>query len=199
MLFVILTGGTEAARNQFPYQVLAFVELKEVQSLCGGSILSANFILSAAHCFLEFDFADLIAGINNFELDDPGYEISITPADVIRHAQYNRNTHLNDIALVRTARKPITFTAAVRAVVLIPRAFANTDLTGQVGRVSGWLVNSNDSPYNVSFLLCNISGVVSTIRIPMFRRHSCLSTRQSFLTVNELITYQSSRIFPMTQ
>lgn len=45
VLSVILTGGTVAARNQFPYQVLAFVELKEVQSLCGGSILSANFIL----------------------------------------------------------------------------------------------------------------------------------------------------------
>lgn len=131
-------GGTVAARNQFPYQVLAFIELREVQTICGGSILSANFILSAAHCFEEFDFADLLGGIINFELDDPYYEIQIFPTDVIKHANYNRNTHLNDIALLKTNRVPISFTTSVQPVVLIPRALSTFDFTGQVGRVAGW-------------------------------------------------------------
>lgn len=127
-----------AAQNQFPYQVLAFIELREVQTICGGSILSPNFILSAAHCFLEFDFADILGGIINFELDDPYYEIQIYPTDVIRHEGYNRNTQLNDIALVKTNRDPINFTTSVQPVALIPRSLSTDPLTGQLGRVAGW-------------------------------------------------------------
>lgn len=54
------------------------------------------------------------------------------------HAQYNAITQLNDIALVTTSRKPITFTVSVQALPLAPRSLANTDLTGKTATIAGW-------------------------------------------------------------
>jgi len=133
-----IAGGTEAARNQFPYQVLFFIYTSDGQSICGGSILSANFVLSAAHCFVSFSSADLLAGLHNIELDDPGYELEIFPTDVTLHAQYNRNTQLNDVAVARTSRRPIPLGATMAAVTLVPRSWATTELTGTMGRIAGW-------------------------------------------------------------
>lgn len=96
-------------------------------------------VLSAAHCFITFESADLLAGIHNIINDTPGYELEVFPSDIISHAQYNKQTQLNDIALVRTARRPIIFNAAIQALPLAPRSLANTDLTNTNGRIAGWL------------------------------------------------------------
>lgn len=131
-------GGTEATRNQFPYQVLLFVEVNDDQSVCGGSILSTAFVLSAAHCFNSFTSADVLAGVHNWQTDDPTYELKVFPNDVIVHSQYNRQSLVNDIALVKLARRPLTLSAAIAVIPLIPRAMENTNLTGTLGRIAGW-------------------------------------------------------------
>lgn len=87
---------------------------------------------------MSFSSADLLAGLHNIELDDPGYELEIFPTDVILHAQYNRNTQLNDIAVARTSRRPIPLGTSIAAVTLAPRSWATMELTGTIGRVAGW-------------------------------------------------------------
>lgn len=141
----MFTGGTEAARNQFPYQVAFFIYTSDGQSVCGGSIFSANHVLSAAHCFISFESADLLAGLLDIANDTPGYELEVFPSDILIHAQYNRQTQLNDIALVRTSRRPITFNVGIQALPLIPRSLVNTDLTNTLARIAGW--------YLIAFLI----------------------------------------------
>lgn len=99
--------------------------------------MSSRYALSAAHCFVDFDQAFLLAGVHNVLEDDPLYEATIFPSDVIRHAQYNRTNYMNDIALVRLF-VPITLNAAVQIVALPARSLVNTDLTNTVGRIAGW-------------------------------------------------------------
>lgn len=135
---IIFAGGTEATRNQFPYQVAFFVYTRDGQSVCGGSVLSNNFVLSAAHCFILFESADLLAGIHNIITDQPTYELEVYPSDIINHAQYNGVTHLNDIAIVRTNRKPIIYSAAIQPLPLASRSMASTDLTNSLGKIAGW-------------------------------------------------------------
>jgi secreted trypsin-like serine protease len=135
---MVSSGGAEATRNQFPYQAALFIYSRDGQSLCGGSILSANWVLTAAHCFVSFESADVIAGVHNIFEDDPGYELEVFPADVANHPSYNQVTHLNDVSLVRTSRRPIVFSVAIQPITLIPRSMASTDLTNTMGRIAGW-------------------------------------------------------------
>jgi len=44
-------GGRDALAGELPYQA-GIVILGSRQSFCGGSIVSANYILSAAECFI---------------------------------------------------------------------------------------------------------------------------------------------------
>ena len=45
-----ITGGQEAERQQFPYQAAMLLHLADGVGLCGGSIISNNYLLTAAHC-----------------------------------------------------------------------------------------------------------------------------------------------------
>jgi len=144
-----ISGGTEALRNQFPYQVAFFIYTSTGQSICGGSILSTNFVLSAAHCFLSFESADLLAGIHDIINDNPAYELEVFPTDIVLHAGYNRQTQLNDIALVRTSRRPFTFNTMIQALPLAPRSMSNTDITSIIARVAGW-GRTSDSTADIS-------------------------------------------------
>jgi len=49
----LVIGGSKAARGQFPWYCLMIMD---GSSLCGGSIISAKAILTAAHCVDGLDF-----------------------------------------------------------------------------------------------------------------------------------------------
>lgn len=43
-------GGQNAAEGQFPYQVLVTRAGDNFITVCGGAIISRNYVLTAAHC-----------------------------------------------------------------------------------------------------------------------------------------------------
>lgn len=45
-----IVGGQEATPNQFPFQVALLSPFEEGVGLCGGTIIAADFIMTAAHC-----------------------------------------------------------------------------------------------------------------------------------------------------
>lgn len=46
-----IIGGNYARPKQFPYQVGISIDKKEGLYWCGGSVISANWVLTAARCF----------------------------------------------------------------------------------------------------------------------------------------------------
>jgi hypothetical protein len=124
-----ITGGTDADISQYPWQV--FYEAGNY--VCGGSIISGDWIITAAHC-TEDDFGnpipisemDVRVGSNHPRAGTDGklYRVS----RVIRHENYNGDTYFNDIALLKLS-ETINYTNAtpIRLISKIDSAAGATD------------------------------------------------------------------------
>ncbi|KAG6923740.1 transmembrane protease, serine 9, partial [Chelydra serpentina] len=94
-----IVGGTEASRGEFPWQV----SLRENnEHFCGATILTEKWLVSAAHCFNEFqDPAVWAAYMGSISLS--GSDSSTVKAGVgriIPHPSYNTDTADFDVAVL---------------------------------------------------------------------------------------------------
>ncbi|XP_055599208.1 collagenase-like [Uranotaenia lowii] len=106
-----IVNGNFAVLGQFPYFAQIFLTVDGFNSLCGGSIISNRWILTAAHC------AD---GVSRFQ-------IFVGSVEITKGTQYffqekyihpNYNMYLNyDIALIRV-NSTIIFTDYVKPITL---------------------------------------------------------------------------------
>lgn len=68
-----IINGQEAKEGQFPYQVsiqycLHFFNIWSCDHMCGGTIISPNWILTAGHCYVVGEELKVVAGI--YKLND---------------------------------------------------------------------------------------------------------------------------------
>ena len=136
---VKITGGTNAVISDFPWQVYYV----SGDLLCGGSIISENWVITAAHCTRNNDGTSISPSVMTIKagatnpynnLEGQKYNIS----DVIVHEDYNNTTLENDIALLKLA-EPINIANA------IPIKLINSDDVasgatdpGVMSWVTGW-------------------------------------------------------------
>ncbi|NWW45610.1 PRS55 protease, partial [Pedionomus torquatus] len=100
-----IIAGTYAKAGEFPWHV-------SIQShgrhICGGAIISALWILTAAHCFAEEVPPDLIVVVGETNLNHPLEEH--TPENLILHENFDGMSMENDIALILLS-SPIQFSS----------------------------------------------------------------------------------------
>ncbi|KAI1287413.1 Transmembrane protease serine 9 [Halotydeus destructor] len=132
-------GGEELEpKNKYPW--LVSIANEKGNHICGGTIISDRYILTAAHCFKDekgqFNSAlntRVVLGGHDLKKDPKKV---IQPFDVILHDEYvNTGYNIrNDIALIRLA-DPIVFNSKIRPVCLPPPSMGGpyTNLS-----VAGW-------------------------------------------------------------
>lgn len=111
-----LVGGDDAFSGEFPHAV-SLREYGEMNHFCGGTIISDEHILTAAHCLHSYrlDPENIFAVVGASRLIYDGFTRRIS--DVKVHSSFSIDHMWNDIAVLRTAEK-IVFTARIQPVAL---------------------------------------------------------------------------------
>ncbi|XP_063709055.1 trypsin 3A1-like [Culicoides brevitarsis] len=153
-------NGDETEIQQVPFTV--FIKIKpfpeSVVKICGGVILDAKTVLTAAHCVNSSEGIQIVAGSAN-PLTDKNVQRRV-PAEIILHPKYDydsyRNTTLFDFALVKLGT-PLSFNRKVQAAKL-PR---HEDVPiGIMAQVCGW-GSKNEEPVVSPTLLCTSAHILN--------------------------------------
>ncbi|CAL8292385.1 unnamed protein product [Merluccius merluccius] len=128
-----IVGGYECRDHSVPWQV----SLNNGWHFCGGTLISSQWVVSAAHCHKSVSTVRL--GEHHIGYKD-GPEQFIAPAVTIRHPDYDRYRMNNDIMLIKLAA-PAQINQYVRPAAL-PKTCAPA---GTRCLVSGW--GATQSPF----------------------------------------------------
>ncbi|NXO05280.1 KLK6 protein, partial [Rhinopomastus cyanomelas] len=130
-----IIGGQPCPINTRPFQVAI---TKRGQILCGGSLVDAQWVLTAAHCKQPTSPIAMRMGEHRLDRRE-GTEQCITSAKAFVHPSYDAASHDSDLMLLKLQR-PVRVTPHVRPVAL-PR---QCPPAGTQCVISGW--GSTSSP-----------------------------------------------------
>ncbi|XP_052872166.1 trypsin delta-like [Anopheles cruzii] len=127
-----IVGGSDSSIENHPF----VVSLRRLQRhSCGGAILNANTILTAAHCVYYPDLvpSDFEVRAGSTYRNEGGQLIAVSSVHI--HTQFDDWTLEWDIAVLKLVSN-LQLGASVQAVNLPPRSFSIAD--GTVVSVAGW-------------------------------------------------------------
>ncbi|XP_059050732.1 phenoloxidase-activating enzyme-like [Achroia grisella] len=178
----IIAFGINAEIDQFPW--LTLIEYKKgdgIRTLCGGSLISSKYVLTAAHCVTgnilitgtptnvrlgEYDTSNngrdcVLVAPGEEDCADPIVTIPIE--DTIPHPEYDAITRKNDIALIRLEQNA-PYTDFIRPICLPTSDITASPPSKLILEVAGW------GAYNQTTRKSNIKLYV---RVPFVDMQEC--------------------------
>ncbi|XP_069044254.1 serine protease 27-like [Lepisosteus oculatus] len=132
-----IVGGEDAKEGAWPWQAYIRTVVGDDAFRCGGSLISEQWVLTAAHCFHEgYNKSACSVTLGAYQLEKPSNnQVKLRMKDVILHEKYKRVSSGYDIAVVQLDRK-VTFNSYISPVPL-PRR--NDDFANDVNCwATGW-------------------------------------------------------------
>lgn len=174
-----IVGGEDAVPGEFPWQ--AFLTIGNF--MCGGSLITSQWILTAAHCVTDengqvvpTEFVTVYLGKHDLRLWKSSEQIrGVT--QILVHPQYDPYTADSDLALLRLVA-PAVLNDRVRPVRLL-QSPADDVLAepGVLATVTGWGTLEEDGP--ISFILQKVS-------VPIVSHQTCNAALGGGITANML-------------
>ncbi|XP_039483476.1 trypsin delta [Drosophila santomea] len=144
-----IVGGTATTISSFPWQISL---QRSGSHSCGGSVYSANIIVTAAHCLQSVSASVLQVRAGSSYWSSGGVTASV--AAFKNHEGYNANTMVNDIAIIKLS-SALSFSSTIKAISLASSNPAN----GAAASVSGWgtlSYGSSSIPSQLQYVNVNI-------------------------------------------
>jgi len=84
----LIVGGVESEKNRWPWMAALFID---DAWFCGGSLISENFVLTAAHCVDGASYFDIMLGAHNVRDSTEPHRVEITSYNGWTHPLWNSN------------------------------------------------------------------------------------------------------------
>jgi hypothetical protein len=141
---VNVVGGADAASGEVPWQALVYAG----DWLCGGSVLDATHVVTAAHCLLDedddaipVDLLEVYAGLT--DRDQLGLGQTAPVVSTVLDPAYDAETHTHDAAIITLAAPGFT-RADIQPVELTAVGFLPSPLVDMT--TSGWGTTAHRPP-----------------------------------------------------
>lgn len=175
-----IVGGQDADRGEYPWQVM--ITDSHFTPFCGGSLIAAKWVLTAAHCVQGLTSTTLqrirlVLGAHEYNNSNEMGRQVFQAVRAIQHPDFVPNTFDNDLALVEL-NQPVVQSAWVRA---LDRARNGRDdalwQSGQEAVVSGWGFTSEAG---------GTPAVLQEVALPIVEQTECKSVFGDAITDNML-------------
>ncbi|MCX4758973.1 serine protease [Kitasatospora purpeofusca] len=149
-----IVGGTALTPGQAPY----LVSIGRTSHFCGGTVIGATWILTAAHCVAGAAPSTLRVRAGTLTHASGGWLVEV--AQVLPHGSYNPSTIDYDLALLRlTKALPLG-----SGIATVPLAADGNDPSTGTARVSGWGATTSGGP---------LVAAARTVAVPVVGRAKC--------------------------
>ncbi|XP_023444323.1 plasma kallikrein isoform X2 [Dasypus novemcinctus] len=172
-----IVGGADSSWREWPWQVSLQVRQKVQSHLCGGSIIGAQWVLTAAHCFDGLRWPSVwrvYGGVLNLS------EITKDTAfsrvrEILVHQQYRVSQGGHDIALVKL-EAPLNYSASQKPICLPSKNDTNTIYTNCW--VTGWGFTKENG---------EIQNILQKANIPLVTNEECQTKYRDYEITEHMI------------
>ncbi|XP_025407941.1 serine proteinase stubble-like isoform X2 [Sipha flava] len=176
----LVTAGQSTHRGQWPWHVaLYLIEGINLSYHCGGSLVSKNKVITAAHCVTNrvndfvLNSSKIVVYLGKYHQLQYSDELGVQTKQVVRinvFPSYNSSNYLGDIAVL-TLSSDAEFTNYVTPVCLWDNNFTDlSEIEGKDGTVVGWGFDENDTP----------TEELKMARMPVVSHETCLWSYPKF-------------------
>ncbi|KOB72613.1 Chymotrypsin [Operophtera brumata] len=171
-----IVGGSIAHIEAFPHQVGIIAQFSQGQGVCGGSLISTNRVLTAAHCWFDgrnqATLFTLVLGSNT--LFYGGTRVNTN--HVVMHSDWIPTLIRNDVAMAYMPNH-VALTNLIQPVALPSGSQLDENFTGEIANATGFGLTSDANAYN--FLCFSPGGsisanqFVSSVQLPVISNTVC--------------------------
>ena len=179
----LVTNGNVAGRHDFPFKAALISTMTFGEALCGGSLISRQSVLTAAHCIHGSTESVIILGASDLSNPNEPNQVrfSVQSTNYRIHHHYRVGITNSDIGIVRFDFPIHVFTHAVNVISLPSEALLNDVLANENSIVLGfgrYLESSDSFSYNLRYVnVPTITNLACSIRFPSLidTSHICTS------------------------